>query len=316
MSEIVRGRSRGHLVVDNTLMDGLLEIGGIDLAGFYTALKRFVDRRDSLDSKAAMPWTVDYFCQKFKMGKQRFYRLAEMLWRVGLLDVTKDYGKLAGREGPSGWRNRYAIHDDPGYEGPLREIRGGTFKHTGEEGRYSDTELPGTKVPGIPIQVFLERNVRKEKYRKDDVVVVTPHPEAKPGQGNQTQQTGNPADEGAPLEAPATCNNLTGEDGGQGHPGFASRVQEAFMEAVGHPLPGEIVSELSGYPLDYVLGKIAMMKQGKEKSNAAGWLLEACREDYRHLPGPKPARKGKGKLPGPPGSGKEHDKYRELYRLV
>lgn len=88
------------------------------------------------------------------------------------------------------------------------------------------------------------------------------------------------------------------------------------MEAVGNPLPGEIVSELSGYPLDYVLGKIAMMKQGKEKSNAVGWLLEACREDYRHLPGPKPARKGKGKLPRPPGSSKEHDKYRELYRLV
>jgi hypothetical protein len=310
----VRGRSKGHLVVDNRIIDGLLEIGGIDLAGFYTALKRFVDRRDSPDSKAAMPWTVDYFCQKFKMGKQRFYRLAEMLWRVGLLDVTKDYGKLAGREGPSGWRNRYAVHDDPGYEGPLREIREGTFKHTGEEGRYSDTELPGTKVPGIPIQVFLERNVRKEKYRKDDVVVVTPYPEAKPGQENQTQQTGNPADEGASLEAPVTCNGLTGEDGGQA--GFANLIQEAFMEAVGHPLPEEILSKLSSYPLDYVLDKIAMMKQGKEKSNAVGWLLEACRGDYRHLPGPKPARKGKGKFPRAPGAGKEHDKYRELYRLV
>ena len=317
MSEIVRGRSKGHLVVDNRIIDGLLEIGGIDLAGFYTALKRFVDRRDSPDSKAAMPWTVDYFCQKFKMGKQRFYRLAEMLWRVGLLDVTKDYGKLAGREGPSGWRNRYAVHDDPGYEGPLREIREGTFKHTGEEGRYSDTELPGTKVPGIPIQVFLERNVRKEKYRKDDVVVVvTPHSETKPGQENKTQQTGKSAEESASFEAPTTSNGLTSEDGGQAYQDFASRVQEAFIEAVGHPLPREIMGELSGYPLDYVLGKIAMMKQGKEKSNAVGWLLEACREDYRYLPGPKSVRKGKGKLPRPPGSGKEHDKYRELYRLV
>ncbi|NPV73353.1 MAG: DnaD domain protein [Pelotomaculum sp.] len=129
MSEIVRGRSRGgYLTIDNYIQDGLLEIGSIDLAGFYGALKRFVDRRESSDGKA-MPWTVDLFCSKFKIGKQRFYRLAELLWRTGLLDVEKDFGLIDPERGIMGWRNRYVVHDYPDYEGPLHLARAGSFKY-------------------------------------------------------------------------------------------------------------------------------------------------------------------------------------------
>jgi len=107
---IVQGRTRGHLTIENDIADGLLEIGGIDLAGFYAALKRFIDRRESFDNKSTMPFTVEYFCKKFKIGKSRFYRLAEMLWQVGMLDIDKD------RSG-NGWRNVYIVHDWSGYDG-------------------------------------------------------------------------------------------------------------------------------------------------------------------------------------------------------
>lgn len=71
---IVQGRTRGHLTIENDIADGLLEIGGgIDLAGFYAALKRFIDRRESPDNKSTMPFTVEYFCKKLKIGKSRFY---------------------------------------------------------------------------------------------------------------------------------------------------------------------------------------------------------------------------------------------------
>jgi len=30
-----KGRTRGHLIIENEIADDLLEIGGIDLAGFY-----------------------------------------------------------------------------------------------------------------------------------------------------------------------------------------------------------------------------------------------------------------------------------------
>jgi len=129
MSEIVRGRSKGIMTIENYIEDGLLEIGSIDLAGFYGALKRFVDRRESFDSKATMPWTVDLFCSKFKIGKQRFYRLSELLWQVGLLDVKKESGVIDTKKGTMGWRNQYIIHDYPDYDGPLRLVRNGSYKY-------------------------------------------------------------------------------------------------------------------------------------------------------------------------------------------
>lgn len=81
-----KGRTRGHLIIENEIADDLLEIGGIDLAGFYAALKRFIDRRKSAENNSTMPFTVDFFCKKFGIGKSRFYRLANLLWQVGLLD--------------------------------------------------------------------------------------------------------------------------------------------------------------------------------------------------------------------------------------
>jgi len=129
MSEIVHGRTRGYMTIENYIEDGLLEVGSIDLAGFYGALKRFVDRRDSGEGKTAMPWTVDLFCNKFKIGKQRFYRLSELLWKVGLLDVEKKYGIINPEKGVMGWRNQYVVHDYPEYEGPLRLVRDGSYKY-------------------------------------------------------------------------------------------------------------------------------------------------------------------------------------------
>jgi len=36
-----------------------------------------------------MDWSIKYFCKKFSMGQQRFYRLAEQLWQLSLLGVEK-----------------------------------------------------------------------------------------------------------------------------------------------------------------------------------------------------------------------------------
>ena len=145
MSEIVRGRSRGgYLVVDNTIIDGLLEQGSIDLAGFYSALKRFIDRRESSDKKAVMPWTVDMFCKKFGIGKRRFYVLATQLWQLGLLDVEKEIGDLDPQGSVKGWRNRYIVHDYPDYEGPLRVVREGSFVAGGGRGRTAQPAQPSS----------------------------------------------------------------------------------------------------------------------------------------------------------------------------
>jgi len=78
------------------------------------------------------------------------------------------------------------------------------------------------------------------------------------------------------------------------------------------------LEELMNYPLEYVLTKIAMVEVGKEKINAPGWLLEACREDYQYLP--VKARKRRASQKSPPATKlpetSKDDKYRDLYRLV
>jgi hypothetical protein len=106
----------------------------------------------------------------------------------------------------------------------------------------------------------------------------------------------------------------------QTEPETAEKIQELFIKTTGYPLSEAALNELVGYPPGYVEQKIKMLESGKEKANTVGWLLEACREDYRHLPGPKPAGKptwkGKEKPPGLSAHSKDYDKYRELYRLV
>ncbi|MGB9886690.1 MAG: hypothetical protein ACPLRW_06800 [Moorellales bacterium] len=150
--EIVRGRTRGYLTVPNDLVDGLLALGpgGIDAVGFYCALKRFVDRRQDGQSETLMDWSVRSFCAKFHIGQERFYRLSELLWRVGLVDIEKE---VTDR----GWRNRYVIHDCPDYPGPLRQIREGSFRHRSEkvptgksEEDISESESDGVLPEGIP----------------------------------------------------------------------------------------------------------------------------------------------------------------------
>ncbi len=162
MSLITQGRTKGFFTVENYIQDGLLEVGGIDLAGFYTALKRFVDRREGAGSNSSagdlMNWSVDTFCKKFKMGKNRFYRLAEMLWQLGLLDVSKSVVIFNKKNGQSGWQNSYVIHDYPPYEGHLKVVRDGSFKYKKKPGDdaeqgYSDMGIPpgeGSSESGIP----------------------------------------------------------------------------------------------------------------------------------------------------------------------
>lgn len=142
MSIIGQGRSAGgYAVIQNSTLDGLLQHGGVDLAGFYLALKRFIDRRQGPTSNQTMDWSIKYFCTKFTMGQQRFYRLAEKLWQLGLLDVEKVIS-------PDGWQNKYLVHDYPPYQGPLRLFRQGSFKYRkGEGATFGEDEEQGKEAP-------------------------------------------------------------------------------------------------------------------------------------------------------------------------
>ncbi|WP_080996758.1 helix-turn-helix domain-containing protein [Neomoorella thermoacetica] len=229
----------------------------------------------------------------------------------------------------------------------LREPGPGEFTSmpSGEGGRVPQT-LPCNEMPGVGYHrpylgsdrpyVGSEVHSKNTKLRitsEEDVVVVKAAPgEKSAGAGGQQEPTqcadmviGLPASTGPVLQEVPPVNtegdgNKPGTTGNEQDrpeslevPEAAAQIQELFIKTAGYPLPEGALKELAGYASEYVTQKIKMLENGKEKANAVGWLLEACREDYRHLPR---AKKGKGKLPRPPGSSKEHDKYRELYRLV
>lgn len=185
MQQITKGRTRGYFAVENVIIDGLLalKVAGIDAVGFYCALKRFIDRRieegEAGERQRVMDWSVETFCKKFRIGHDRFYRLMDVLWQVGLVDVEK---KIDG----SGWQNCYAVHDYLDYEGPVRIIRAGSFRHKKQESGVaskpplaaqggipeagiSETGIPETGIPkagipaaGIPAPGITNNTTKKE----------------------------------------------------------------------------------------------------------------------------------------------------------
>lgn len=123
-SELRQGRRRMYCDIEFSIIDGFTKIPDIDVLGvlgLYVGLKRYIDRRESMESNEVMPWSVKTFLKTFGIGQARFYKLANVLWQVGLMDVEKEIT-------PEGWRNVYIIHDYPPYDGPLRTYRKGTFK--------------------------------------------------------------------------------------------------------------------------------------------------------------------------------------------
>ncbi|TYO94513.1 hypothetical protein [Desulfallas thermosapovorans] len=285
---IVQGRTRGHLTIENDVADGLLEVGGIDLAGFYAALKRFIDRRESYDNKSTMPFTVEYFCKKFKIGKSRFYRLAEVLWQVGMLDIDKD------RSG-KGWRNVYIVHDWPGYDGPLKKIRSGSFRYnkkefTDTEGnsdlgqskaensgqiqqKPSDSGIPDSGIPAADIPPA-ECNKIQHIEKTNIVVVDVVEP---PAEKKQKE----------PIREKVAANGTT-----------ITELQQQAEKVCGVRIPPELLTYLvTEYGIEKVKAKINMLGS-VETINAPGFLIAALRDDFKLMPGRPQLQQQKRASPG------------------
>ncbi|MGB9859747.1 MAG: hypothetical protein ACPLQP_07445, partial [Moorellaceae bacterium] len=136
---------------------------------------------------------------------------------------------------------------------------------------------------------------------------------ASPGEGDQGEHLPAPEVEGRHITRPEEGNAHSFCSSSE----TALQIQQAFTKVTGRSLDGKALEELANYPLEYVLAKIAMVESGKDKINAPGWLIEACREDYQHLPVKGKKKKAGRKSPLAPRlpDTSQDDKYRELYRL-
>jgi hypothetical protein len=110
------------LSIPDAIIRAMPNSDGMELAGFYTALKS-VSLPLSSGSRVLNIGSITDFCSAFKIGRERFYKLMDALWNMGIVDVEKE--KLE-----HGWRNKYVIHTELPYPGPIRTVRQGSFRYS------------------------------------------------------------------------------------------------------------------------------------------------------------------------------------------
>jgi len=280
-NEIRRGRRKGYQVTENYVVDGLLTLGSTDLLGFYIALKSFVDRRDRNSTDSLYPMTVCGFCSQLRLSKDKFYRLANFLWQVGLLDVEKTVKYNPETKRPE-VKNEYVIHDYPEQEGKLEVLeerkkrsfrscnaKKATINKTPEP--YGDNGVP---VLGIP------KTGRHKYYNKRSVVVDVVDPLV----ASNFQQE----------EEPEHTRAVDGNEPADTAPAVVNELQTTVREVTGASVDVEFLQKLlAEFPAETIREKIKLigdMGIGTKVRNIPGLLLTALREDFQHIPGQIQAR--------------------------
>lgn len=105
------------------VVDELFARGEFDAVAMYVAFTRCAEQGE--------PVTVEGFCRRFGVSRDKFYRLADILWRYGLLEVTK-----TSRPG-GGWINCYTVRTR------LQPSRAGSFRRRSSGNTREKLEVSG-----------------------------------------------------------------------------------------------------------------------------------------------------------------------------
>ncbi|MBE3582334.1 MAG: helix-turn-helix domain-containing protein [Thermoanaerobacteraceae bacterium] len=235
-------------------------------------------------------------------GQERIAKVAG--WHINTVEKylkeLRDFGLISWKRQGLNRPNIYYIHD-PSKALELKDSQASV-----------NPESQGSVNPDSQASVILDSHARVKEEDSDEEdsvnnVVVVYNPATSKTTGIVPGKAGK-----EPVSPPGNSNE---EQPGE-QISLTEEIQKAFLEATGRSLPDKALAELASYPFEYVLSKIAMIEVGKDKANVPGWLIEACREDYQHLPGPKQKRKISTRSKPPKFDSAKDDKYRELYRLV
>jgi hypothetical protein len=306
--------------MDQQVVDGLLELGNVEVVGFYTALKRFIDRRPEADRAGqVMEWSVTAFCRKMRVGRDKFYRLMDLLWQVGLVDVEKVVDN-------PGWHNRYIVHDYPAYDGNLRKIREGTFRHSKAGAGKPDGEAAEGRIPEAGIlrspETGLLRNPDPGLLRNPDPGLlrnpVTRIPDSRILETGLTNKQLREKDNRKNSNKGEPPSSPDGEEGGRdGAPALPDdRTLIAELTARLHELPGvkplrghysligraykeygyQVVSEALEDMEFALVGRQAMGLPDVSEKELAQMLFGKCRWNQKPVrrPGDRPAARTPG----------------------
>ncbi|MDI6908024.1 MAG: hypothetical protein QMC81_11145 [Thermoanaerobacterales bacterium] len=268
-----QGRTRSFSVTDHGLIDGLLDVGGSDLLGFYIMLKRFVSRKPEDTPGVTMSFSVRYYCKRSGVGQEKFYRLMTLLWQVGLVDVRKETLSEGGKKG---WQNRYVIHDYPPYEENIHVIRIGSFTNARSR-RYSDTGIPASGIPEAERKNKITREYSGGGYtraRKDTCIM---SPGAAP--------SGTRAAPVPPRDTPADSLRPA-----------VAKARAMVKQITGVDLPEAVLEKMAVYDDEQIHNAVMVLDAylaRNDVDDVGGFLLQALAEQWRLEPAPRRKREPK-----------------------
>lgn len=85
---IESGRHSQYLHTDYSVIDNLIKIGSYELLGFYTGLKRYINRKSNSVENEVF-FTREKICKSLQISKNKYYRFVKQLYNYGLLDLEK-----------------------------------------------------------------------------------------------------------------------------------------------------------------------------------------------------------------------------------
>ena len=81
-------QSKQYLITEYQLMDAILDHSNIETLGFYTTLKRFINRKDNTKD-SQVTYKQSFLEKKMSIGHTKYYRNLKYLYNCGLLDQEK-----------------------------------------------------------------------------------------------------------------------------------------------------------------------------------------------------------------------------------
>lgn len=172
-------------------------------------------------------------------------------------------------------------------------------------GQGSRCERPGGPLSAARVAAVSgpKDYIFKDYTIKDNNVVPPAHPVVDPAQAPSPSRDGlggYPEGESSlPLAVPSPSFQ---DEGGPGRPGASAvlsdtrrvsshqvaEVQALALESLGQELPLPVARELARYDPEYVREKMHLSQAVRGVRSIAGWLLAACRQDYRPQARKKP----------------------------
>ncbi|HYE11461.1 MAG TPA: hypothetical protein VEF53_14930, partial [Patescibacteria group bacterium] len=77
-----------YIKTEYDLLDELNRIGGCETLGYYSTIRRFINRKDNTKENQ-ITYSQQYLASKMRLSNRKYYENLHLLYNVGLIDIDK-----------------------------------------------------------------------------------------------------------------------------------------------------------------------------------------------------------------------------------